>query len=143
MSTKLAPLATLFCYLSVNRRSVSDFLIQMRTRGATQHANGNSTESVDDQDIDSVELLEENFDVVGGINMENFLKNYAHDADETDSSKDYEPNSDVLAHHLDEANSRVSADDTNRSEEDFDHYGYDAEELEDRVTDARFLDYDY
>ena len=31
----------------------------------------------------------------------------------------------------------------NRSEEDFDHYGYDAEELEDRVTDARFLDYDY
>ncbi|KAG5050777.1 hypothetical protein JHK87_002975 [Glycine soja] len=93
-------------------RSVSDFLIQMRTRGATQHANGNSTESVDDQDIDFVELLEENFDVVGGINMENFLKNYAHDADETDSSKDYEPNSDVLAHHLDEANSRVSADDT-------------------------------
>ena len=48
----------------------------MRTRGATQHANGNSTESVDDQDIDSVELLEENFDVVGGINM--YLQHLIH-----------------------------------------------------------------
>jgi len=81
----------------------------------------------------TVKLLEENFDVsthdrdeASFLNLkanccgvgenvgerENFLKNYAHDADETDSSKDYEPNSDVLAHHLDEANSRVSADDT-------------------------------
>jgi len=38
MSLKLAPIAALFCYLLLNIRSISDLLVQMRTRGATQDA---------------------------------------------------------------------------------------------------------
>ncbi|RDX74185.1 hypothetical protein CR513_46095, partial [Mucuna pruriens] len=42
MSLKLAPLAALFCYLLVNIRSFSDFLLQMRQRCATQQDDDNT-----------------------------------------------------------------------------------------------------
>lgn len=41
MSFKLAPLAAFFCYLLVNVRSISDFLLEMRT----QHADDDTVEA--------------------------------------------------------------------------------------------------
>ncbi|KAK7366861.1 hypothetical protein VNO80_08863 [Phaseolus coccineus] len=42
MSLKLAPIAALFCYLLVNIRSISDLLVQMRARRATQQSDDNN-----------------------------------------------------------------------------------------------------
>ena len=41
MSFKLAPLAAFFCYLLLNVRSISDFLLEMRT----QHADDDTVEA--------------------------------------------------------------------------------------------------
>ncbi|CAJ1931322.1 unnamed protein product [Sphenostylis stenocarpa] len=46
MSLKLGLLAALFCYLLINVRSISDFLLQLHARHTTQHGDGNSTQSV-------------------------------------------------------------------------------------------------
>ncbi|KAG5059210.1 hypothetical protein AAZX31_01G023900 [Glycine max] len=82
MSFKLAPVAALFCYLLVNIRSISDFILEMHARGATQEADGSNTGTV-------------------------YIRRRS-------------------------------------SEDGFDYYGYDTEEIEDRMTDAMFesLNYD-
>jgi len=54
MSIKLAPIAALFCYLVVNVRAISDFLLGMRARCAAQHADDEDTESYD-QDRDDTD----------------------------------------------------------------------------------------
>lgn len=59
MSIKLAPIAALFCYLLLNLRSISDFLLGMRARSAAQHADDDDTEShyQDKDDTDDDDYL--------------------------------------------------------------------------------------
>ncbi|KAL9328570.1 hypothetical protein ACSQ67_003573 [Phaseolus vulgaris] len=60
MSIKLAPIAALFCYLLLNVRSISDFLLEMRARSAAQHADDEDTKS-NHQDTDDIKG-----DAIGG-----------------------------------------------------------------------------
>lgn len=93
MSLKLAPLAAFLCYLFINIRSISDFLLEMRLHSATQHADnaveenlqypmansgifpdGNSRESVV-QDTDFADL-EANSDVLAHERIKNFVNRF-------------------------------------------------------------------
>ncbi|KAG5050779.1 hypothetical protein JHK87_002977 [Glycine soja] len=56
MSLKLAPVAAFFCYVLVNIRSISDFLLDLRAHAATQHADdATNAESLDQNIADSSE----------------------------------------------------------------------------------------
>ncbi|KAG4955086.1 hypothetical protein JHK87_040680 [Glycine soja] len=70
MSFKLAPLAAFFCYLLVNVRSISDFLLEMRTQHAdddTVEANFLPLEAISDvfEDEAGFQGLEPYSDVLG------------------------------------------------------------------------------
>ncbi|KAK7309751.1 hypothetical protein RJT34_06726 [Clitoria ternatea] len=52
MSLKLAPVAALFCYLLVNIRSVSDFLLEMRGCGVAEDADDKKNDERESVDTD-------------------------------------------------------------------------------------------
>ncbi|ESW30373.1 hypothetical protein PHAVU_002G148200 [Phaseolus vulgaris] len=90
MSIKLAPIAALFCYLLLNVRSISDFLLGMRARSAAQHADDEDTEShhqdtddthddeefggyIDDQlDIDKDAFIQQFYSVLLDLKLSSF-----------------------------------------------------------------------
>jgi len=114
MNLKLAPLAALFCYLLVNNRSISDSLLKLRARAATQYEGEPSLQDIESGDSNgavishrSREILDRNlkflWNEIRSEVWKFFLRMFKDD-------KDGERLPDLQGH---ETNSDVSERDTN------------------------------